>query len=184
MKRWQKWSIAAVAVLMISGCERNTARDNDAAVGTSGTAALAAADRDFVVGMIAGGTAEVELGRLAEEKASNPAGREFAEVLVRDHQKANAELKSIATKYNIDVSNANLDDHKNDMERMRKLSGPEFDSEYIQMMVDKHEKTVTKLEERANDDDNPEIRQWASRTLPTVRQHLEKAKAIKDSLKG
>jgi putative membrane protein len=182
MKRWQKWSMAAVAVLMISGCERNAARD--AAVGTSGTANIAAADRDFVREMIVGGTAEVEVGRLAQEKASTPAVREFAEMLVRDHGKANSELKSIATKNNIEVAPADLDDHKDDTEALRKLSGPEFDRDYMQMMVDKHEKAVAKLEERANDDDNPEIRQWASRALPTVRQHLEKAKSIKDSLKG
>jgi putative membrane protein len=134
--------------------------------------------------MMAGGRAEVDLGKLAQQKSRNTQVRDFAAMMVRDHTKAAEELKTVATRANIDMAQIDPDagDNKDVHDRLAKLSGMEFDREYMQMMVDKHEKTVNELEDKAEGADNDHVKQWAARTLPTVKKHLEQARAIHETL--
>jgi putative membrane protein len=143
------------------------------------------ADREFVEDMIAGGNAEVELGRLVEDKSKNREVRQFAAMLVEDHTKAGTDLKQVATTANIEPMPADAgarDEHNDLMERLGKLSGEEFDREYIKAMVDKHEKTVDTVEEKADGPSNDHVKQWAAKTLPTLKKHLEQAKQIQENL--
>lgn len=182
MKRWTQLTLALLTAVPLVACgaddKRAQDRDNPAAVGTAGTGAP---DADFVEEQLAGGNAEIELGRLAQQKASNPQVREFAEMIVRDHTQAGEELKQIATKHNIQVP-ADRDEHNDLHEQLTKASAAEFDREYIEAMVDKHEKAVNDVEDKAEGSDNAEVKQWAAKTLPTLQQHLEKAKQIQQTL--
>ena len=192
MKRWNHMMVAvcmAAAAVACSGdpAPADTARaDRPEAVGTSGEAKAEAgrADRDFVGDMLAGGRAEVDLGKLAQQKARNKQVKDFAAMMVRDHTKAAAELKTVATQANIDVTtvDADMGDNKDAHDRLAGLSGMEFDREYMQMMVDKHEKTVDELESKAERADNDHVKQWAAKALPTVKKHLEQARQIDESL--
>jgi putative membrane protein len=207
MKRIGVLAVACAAMLTI-GCSGD-GRDADAnrpadtpAVGTAGEGT--AADRD--VGMLArnwvedrmkGGMTEVKLGELASQKAQNADVKAFGQMMVRDHTKAGDELKQLASKHNITAPELD-DDHRDKVERLSKLQGAEFDREYMNTMVDDHEKTVSALEDRLDkegDNDNPrytpkkndnafetELNQWASQTIPTVRQHLDKAKQLDQKL--
>jgi putative membrane protein len=87
------------------------------------------------------------------------------------------------------------DDHLEKADKLSKLQGSEFDKEYMQMMVDNHQDTVDKLQRRADENRDGSVspegsdntleaaaNQWAAESLPTVRQHLEMAKAIHDKL--
>lgn len=67
-------------------------------------------------------------------------------------------------------------------EDLADLSGVEFDRAYMDMMVDDHQEAVRKAEEKANADGDPDVRQWASRTLPTLCTHLQRAEAIQETL--
>ena len=149
-----------------------------AAVGTSGTA-----DRDFIQDQLEDGQAEVALGKLASEKATNPEVKEFAQRMVRDHQQAGEELRQAAASANTTVNPpAEADgDHKDKQEELAKLSGHEFDVKYIDAMIEEHEEAVNELEKKA-DSDNPQIKQWVAKTLPAVRQHLEHARQLDKKL--
>lgn len=189
MKRWTQFALAVVAAVSLAcGDGNRNANDTAAApgAGTPGAAGTAGAsangDRDFIEDMVADGDAEVELGRLAEQRATRPEVKEFAQMMARDHQEAGAELKQIAGKHNIQPAAGDHDDHKDLSQRLSKLSGAEFDREYMKAMVDDHEKAVNDVEKKAEDADNPEIRQWASKALPTLRQHLERARQIHENL--
>jgi putative membrane protein len=141
-------------------------------------------DRDFVGDMMADGHAEVELGKMAQQKARNPQVKEFAANMVRDHQKAGAELKTVAANANIDTSTIDADmDHGKDLrERLSKLSGMEFDREYMKAMVDEHEKAVDEVEDKAEQADNDHVKQWAAKALPVLKKHLEQARHIQETL--
>jgi putative membrane protein len=93
------------------------------------------------------------------------------------------ELKQAASTANVQVNPpAEPDgDHKDLQEELTKLTGRDFDRKYIDAMVDEHQEAVNELEKKT-DSDNAPIKQWASKTLPTVRQHLERAKQIQQSL--
>jgi len=197
MKRWNHVLVALCMVAAASACagdrDPDTAKPADpGAVGTAGTPAAKAdtdrtavrGDRDFVGDMMADGRAEVELGKLARQKAQNKEVKDFAAMMVRDHTKAGAELKTVATQANLDMAkvDADMDHHKGVRDRLAKLSGVEFDREYIKAMVDDHEKAVKDAEDKADKADNDHVKQWAAKAIPTLKKHLETAKNIQDTL--
>jgi putative membrane protein len=186
MTLWKKAALGLVLATSIAACndDRRTsdnttpARDGSA-VGTSG----ANVDRDFIVDQLEDGAAEIALGKLAAERATNPQVKEYAQMMVRDHQMAGDELKQAATRANVQVTEpADLDnDHKDVQEDLMKLSGRDFDKKYIDVMIDEHQEAVNEIERKV-DDNNVEIKAWAAKTLPKVRGHLEQAKQLKEAL--
>jgi putative membrane protein len=184
MKRWTQAVLGVSLAVSVVACagdnanENTAARDTGGAVGTAG----AGADRDFIQDQLEDGQAEVNLGKIASERATHPQVKEFAQMMVQDHQKAGEELRQTASAANVTPSAEADDEHKDIQEELSKLTGNEFDRRYIQVMIDEHQEAVNELEGK-QDAENMQVRQWASKTLPTVRQHLERARQIEDSLK-
>ena len=132
-------------------------------------------DEKFVMEAAKGGMAEVELGKLAVEKASAPEVKNFGQRMVDDHGKASDELKSLAEKKSIHVA-AEIDAKDKALrDRLTKLSGEAFDRAYMTAMLDDHRKDVNafRIEGRAGKD--PDVKAWASKTLPTLQEHLKMA---------
>ena len=187
MSATRQFAFAVLISMAAIACNGNNNRAANEATpggtpGAAGTSGTSMADRNFVEDMAADSQAEITLGQLAQQKATTPEVKEFGEVMVRDHTKANEELKGIAAKHNIELKADLSDDHKDLRERLAKLSGSEFDREYMKAMVDDHEEAVDNAKEKAEKSDNPEIKQWASKTLPTLEQHLERARQINNTL--
>jgi len=194
-----KFLAIALAAFTAVGCNRND-RDNvnnpnntTENRGTSGVAdnRISDADRDFVNDLAIDGMAEVELGRLAVERAASPDVKNFGQMMIDDHTKAGDKLKAVASKHNITVPMA-LDNKHVDMKNdLAKANGAEFDRKYMDQMVKGHEEVVNKLESRVNGDGAPEksdnavtmdINQWAADSHPVVKGHLERAKTIEKGL--
>jgi putative membrane protein len=129
-----------------------------------------------------GGTAEVELSKAAQAKASNAEVKKFAQMMVADHTKANAELKSVAGKKNVDLPTDLATADRAALEELNGLSGAQFDRTYVDAMVDAHETDVQLFEDQAGDDTDPEAKAFAAKTLPTLRKHLETIKGIQSRL--
>jgi putative membrane protein len=199
MKRIALLPVACAAVLTFAcNVENRNSTDDSATVGTTG-AAVSAGDREFVEQTMAGGMAEIELGRLAVERSANAEVKQFAEMLVKDHSTAGEEMKQIAMRHSIPMPTAVDERHQELKSKLSNLKGTEFDREYMNAMVEGHEDVVDRLQTRASEDrfgddkgsvrpegsDNPveaDINQWAAAALPTVRHHLDEAKRIHDSL--
>jgi len=189
MKRFIQFTAALALTVAVGACNNARTNDNHAATGSggavAGTTGSSNADRDFVEKELAMGNAEIELGRLAQQKGNHADVKEFGAMMVRDHQAAAADLKPIAAKLSTTQAEAR-ENHDNDlrdkMEDLQKLSGRDFDKKYIDEMIDDHEKDVRDLENKAENASNADVKAWASKTLPTVRQHLERAKSIKETL--
>ncbi len=137
---------------------------------------------DFMNEAAMGGMAEVQLGKLAQEKASNPRVKAFGEMMVRDHSAANDDLKSIAGKKSVTLP-ADMGKHQDHYNDLSKKSGHDFDKAYMKMMVDDHQDDIDAFEKTANNGTDPEVKTFASQKLPTLRKHLDSAKAINKSLK-
>jgi putative membrane protein len=196
MKRWATLGSALTLALAVTACAGdngtentanapNAARDN-AAVGTSGNMAV---DRDFIQEHLAMGQSEIALGQLAAEKASHAEVKRFGEMMVQDHRAAGEELRQIQAQLPANTTAENRgtagtdarDEHKDAMEELQGLSGREFDRKYMDLMVEHHEEAVNELERKA-ENGSTQVRQWASKTLPKIQQHLERAKTIKETL--
>jgi putative membrane protein len=133
----------------------------------------------FMTETASGGMMEVEIGKIAEEKAQSPAVKQLAGHMVKDHTKLNEELKELAAKKQITISSSMSDDHKETMEKIAKKTGNDFDKEYIDQMVKAHKKDVDKFESAAKDSKDNDVKEWAQRSLPTLRHHLEMAEKLK-----
>lgn len=137
---------------------------------------------DFLADAAQGGMAEVELGKLAAQKAGNPEVKKFGQMMVTDHSKANAEVKALAGKKNISLP-TDLGSHKSDIDKMSKLSGADFDRQYVDDMVADHETDVAEFEKQAMSAKDPDVKAFAAKTLPTLKRHLETIKAIQAKMK-
>lgn len=176
-----------LGLLLMFGCtgadNTNTVSDvrnvNGAANGNNKSAtnaALTDADRKFMTNAAQGGMAEVELGRLATERASSPAVKQFGQRMVDDHSKANDELKQLAARNNVSLPNEVNSEQKEMKDKLSKLSGAAFDREYMKGMVEDHEKDVREFQEQTEKASGADVKAFASKTLPVLQQHLQLAR--------
>jgi putative membrane protein len=135
----------------------------------------------FVLKAAAGGMMEVELGHMAEQKALNPRVKQFGAMMVKDHSKANEELKALADTKNVLVPSKMPDKIQQHIDEMKKLSGKEFDKHYMSMMTDDHKDDIDLFEKTAEGKD-PQLKAFAVKTLPVLKMHLDSAKKIKGDL--
>ena len=98
-------------------------------------------------------------------------------MLLRDHQQASEELRQIASKQQMNLGPEG-EQLKVERERLSGLSGEQFDGEYLNEIIADHENAVSDLESATKGEDL-EIRQWAAKTLPIVRRHLEEAQQLR-----
>ena len=150
---------------------------NQTTVQITGTPFIGA-DSSFVIKAASGGMMEVQLGQIAQEKAQNQRVKDFGAMMVRDHSKANDELKALAASRNFSLPSALLPEHQKHVDHMKGMSGKEFDKHYMKMMVDDHAKDVREFEKTSNNAQDAELKSFASKTLPTLKTHSDSAKAI------
>jgi putative membrane protein len=136
-------------------------------------------DTHFMRKAAEGNTAEVELGKLAEEKASNQQVKQFGEQMVNDHSKANEELQKIAESKGVNLPSAPSEKDKADETRLSKLSGERFDRAYMAEMRKDHTKDVSEFRMESKSAHDPEVKQFAAQTLPTIAGHLKEADSMK-----
>jgi len=157
--------------------------DTSSKMSTAGTMAVDQSTSDFMVKVADVGMTEVKLGGIAEEKAMNKRVKEFGAMMTRDHSKAGDELKSLARRKNVTLPEKVGDDHQKKIDDLSKKSGKDFDKAYIDMMVDGHQSTVDDFEKASNNTKDPDVKAWVDKTLPTLKMHLDSAKAIQKAIK-
>jgi len=145
---------------------------------TGRSATVSTKDKNFIMEAAVGGMEEVELGRLATQKGSSDAVKQFGQKMVDDHSAANAELTELAKSKSLSVP-AELDaKHKADVAKFSKLSGAAFDKAYSKAMLDDHNKDVAAFEQQSVSGTDPDLKAFAAKTLPVLKTHLEMAKAL------
>ena len=147
-------------------------------------AELNAADQAFVTAAGQGGIAEVELGKLAEDKASNSSVKEFGKTMVADHSKVNDELKQTATKIGVNLPNDLSSKDKEEKAKLSKLSGAAFDKAYMSDMVVDHRADIAAFRREARRAGNENLKIFASNTLPKLRMHLRRAERTNSKIKS
>lgn len=138
-------------------------------------AANPAGDQKFVMDAAHANMAEVELGKLAADKASSADVKKFAQQMVDDHTKANDELKTIAQNKNITLPSSIDAKHKAVADKLSKLSGDSFDRAYMQEMLKGHGMVATQFRTESKSGKDADVKAWAAKTLPTIEEHLKMA---------
>jgi putative membrane protein len=182
---------SALMVACSADTRDRTVYSDDSVVGTSGTAAEADARPDastFAREAAIHGNAEVQLGELAARKGQSADVKQFGQMMVKDHTTSSDELKTVVRPYGIQLPADTDAEHKHLLNELNSKSGAAFDREYIAAMVSGHEKVKDMLEDQAGRTGakagaEMAVTQWASKTLPAVERHLEKAKQIQSRLR-
>ncbi|RMQ51064.1 hypothetical protein ALQ04_02270 [Pseudomonas cichorii] len=153
-------------------------------ISLAGQAAFAAQDDDFVEDASAKGVAEVEAGKLAQEKGSSADVKSFAEMMVKDHMAANTKLKALAESKKLEVSSdaQMMDKAKSMILELR--SAKSFDQAYANNQVMAHEETIALFEEQVANGKDAELKAFATDTLPKLKEHLVRAKKLAEAHGG
>lgn len=206
MKRIQlKRAVAALALAAVAGgsavaASKRTPPPNTAAPATSApapgmpggppvtgpatAAAVAALDRSFVTTAVSSGLLEVEASRLVLERSRHAELRSFAQRMVDDHSKANDELKSLAKEAGLtDVPVATMGKYNAMLEKLRALKDADFEHEYaLQIGIASHTETIALFDQAAREASNPQLKAFAAKLLPQLRDHLKQSQAVAKAL--
>ena len=163
---------ALIGVLALLGVSNMTA-----AQGGAGAANNA---KTFFTHVAQDGEAEVQLGELAQQKAADAKVKEFAARMQKDHSNANSELRAIVAKKGLSVPGG-PGPHSAMQKKLASLQGAAFDQAYMKAMVDDHTKAVREFEMATNSPD-PDVKGFAAKTLPTLREHLQMAQDVYKSV--
>ena len=136
----------------------------------------------FAVEAADGGMTEEQLGGIAQKNASSQAVKDFGQMMVTDHGKANKELIALAESKGIVLPTAPSQDQVKHIRDLNETTGAEFDKQYISMMVGEHKKTIELFEEAAEKATDPEIKAFAAKTLPVLKKHYAEAQSLDESL--
>ncbi len=172
---------ACVTVLPLALIAQTGSMSSDSSNQGSMAGKATASDKKFVTDAAQGGMAEVELGQLATEKASSPDVKKFGQRMVDDHTKAGDELKGIASSKGIQVPDKLSAKDEMTKQRLSKLSGEQFDKAYMSDMVKDHTKDVADFQRESKSGMDPQVKEFAAKTLPTLQDHLKQAKELAPS---
>ena len=135
-------------------------------------------DSSFLKNAAEGGMSEVELGQLAQQKAVNPAVKDFGAMMVRDHTAANEKLKAVAASKQVSLPDSPSLMQKASKAKLDMMSGDSFDKSYVKGMIDDHKADIREFQKEATEGQDPQVKSFAIATLPTLKMHLQKIQSI------
>jgi len=176
-----------ILVLISVGCtstNKASTPDTSAQPNSGATSSSAASspssnpDQEFVTKAAQGNSAEVELGKIVAAKSKDPSVKQFAQMMVKDHTTALNELQELAQTKNLNFNDDLPDDAKSLQQKLSSDTGKQLDKDYMDGMVEDHQKDVQEFTDKSQNAKDPDVKQWAGKTLPTLQKHLEKAQQI------
>jgi putative membrane protein len=195
MKKLSSIMMIALAAFAFQACKNkakdstssadsvNKVKDTSSNAAATGGIAVDKDDAKFVVTAANDGMAEVNAGNLAQQKATNLRIKSFASMMVADHTKAGDELAAIAKSKNITLPAAPNADAQKSAADLGSKSGKDFDKAYVDAMVDGHKNAVKLFTDASNNCKDADLKAFATKTLPTLKMHLDSITAIKASMK-
>jgi putative membrane protein len=195
MKKLSLITMIALAALAFQSCKNgakdsksaadsaNMTKDTSQNTAATGGIAVDAADAKFVTTAANDGMAEVAAGKMAGDKAVSARVKSFAAMMVTDHTKAGDELAAIAKTKNITLPIAPDADKQKMAADLGKKSGKAFDKAYVDGMVEGHKDAVKLFEDASQNCKDADLKAFATKTLPTLKMHLDSIQAIKASMK-
>ncbi|WP_244329137.1 DUF4142 domain-containing protein [Tolypothrix sp. PCC 7910] len=145
---------------------------------TAGQNNLSSADRAFMTEAAQGGLAEVQLGQLASQRGANNTVKQYAQRMVQEHTQANSQLQQLAKQKGVTLPTTLNSEHQQVKQQLTKLSGRNFDRQYMNHMVQDHEKTVALFQREAQEGQDADVKAFAAQTLPILQDHLQQAQSV------
>ena len=195
MKKLITKSVMALAVFAIQGCHNgpksatetadslNKTKDTTTNPAATGGIAVNSDDAKIASNAFEGSMAEVALGKLAVQKTTNEKIKNFANMMITDHGKANDTLAVIAKKKNITLPTAVSPDDQKTMDSLSTKSDGDFDKAYVKGMIDGHKQALKLFQDEAKNGKDADLKAFAAKVAPTVQMHLDAITKIKAGMK-
>lgn len=159
--------------LAAAGCESNEKTD---------PSLIGELDRQFILGAADDALFQVNAGQVAASGATQKSIRDYGEQMTADQTQAGRELQKLAAARQVQLPTTLSDERQQQLDSLAMQTGAGLDTLYLNQMVEIQERVVHMMEIEGTSGNDFELKQWASKRLPTVRQFEERAKAMRDSL--
>lgn len=191
-----KWLVPLFVVLVAVGCSQSETT-SPTVVESAGPAPMSPeagpgarisgspigpVDSSFLKDAAMDGMAEVRLGELAGRQGASEDVRRFGEKLVTDHRSANQELMRLSSMKAVSVPDRLSEEGRRTVDELSGKTGADFDRAWIDQIVQDHEQDIEKFQRQAEGAQDPDVKAFASKTLPTLQDHLRRAQEIQKSL--
>ncbi len=140
-------------------------------------------EAEFATNAADAGLAEINFANLAISKTSNADIKMYANMMLKDHSAANDELMALAKSKNISLPVSMSSEHQKTRNELAEKSGTDFDKLYLDVMEKDHVKVLAFMEHEARDGTDPDLKAFASKTVPVINAHLNAVRKIKEKLK-
>lgn len=140
-------------------------------------------EADKLVGAFSSNLFEVRMSENAALNAATPEVKKLAMHLVEAHSRMNEDVKALATKKQVSLPTDLTEEQREDIEKLAEKSGLDYDKAYTDKMKEKHEDAIRNYEKISDKCSDAEIKNWASETLPEVRNHMDMVMTTHNSIK-
>ncbi|HMJ06969.1 MAG TPA: DUF4142 domain-containing protein [Chthoniobacterales bacterium] len=148
------------------------------------TATATATEKTFIMKAANGGMTEVELGKIAAEKGGSDEVKDFGNQMVKDHSKANDDLKEVAGKMGVEVPAALNAEHKATVDKFSGMTaGAAFDKAYVHEMIKDHEKDIAEFQAAQKKVKNADLKSFIEKTIPVMQEHFDMIKKFDQAKK-
>jgi putative membrane protein len=175
-----KRSIIALGCLLLAGPA--LAQSAGEKTGVNSALGISPTTADFVKEVAISDMFEIEASKLAQDKGNAPE-KSFASQMVTDHSKTSTELKGLVSsgKVKAELPAALDGSHQSKLDKLKGESGKDFSSDFDSIQVSAHKDAVSLFERYAKGGDNADLKNWAGKTLPALKHHLEMAQNLSKS---
>lgn len=186
MKKYSVYLMVAILAIGLTQC-RNAGRKESTETAKERNEAkevIGEEQSDFLVEAASSGIWEVEMTKLAEEKAQHARVKNFAKILRDEHSKLNEEIRSLAVKKQLTLPGALDPDQQDHLAELKRLSGKAFDRRVMEMIEKEHQKDIKDFEDASENHKDSDVQTFAAKTLPLLRAHLDSVKMIRTAIGG
>jgi len=171
---------ALLAAALLAACLTAHARDDK----DKDKAKTAESDQTFVNKAAMSDMAEINISRLAVKTSKDEGVRKFAQRMIEDHSKTSKELLDLVNKKRMKAPERMDAEHDKLAKKLSAMTGSEFDRAYAAGQVKDHEVAVALFEGQSKDGKDNDLKAWAKKTLPHLREHLKMAKELNKKVGG
>ncbi|MBP1221616.1 DUF4142 domain-containing protein [Flavobacterium sp. 1355] len=179
---------AGLIIIFLNSCKNETKQEDPKEVAEDSNEAKFDSidtkedDSQYIVDIASINLAEIELGKLAQTKSTNPEVKKFGKMMVDDHTKLASEVSALAKTKNYTLPTSLTEEGQEEYNKLNEKTGVDFDKKFADMMVDGHQKAIDKVKKTAEKATDQDLKLWASNNVAGLTAHLEHAKLLKESL--
>ncbi|TDP03357.1 DUF4142 domain-containing protein [Flavobacterium sp. 245] len=179
---------AGLIIIFLQSCKNETKQEDPKEVAEDANEAKFDSidskedDSEFLVDQAEINLAEIEIGKLAQQKSTNPEVKKFGKMLVDEHTKSASEVSALAKAKNFTLPTSLTEEGRDEYNKLNEKTGLDFDKKFADMMIDGHEKAIKKLQKATEDATDNDVKLWASNNISGLTAHLEHAKLLKQNL--